>query len=1195
MLDPVALLAEILSAELQAGEKPALCMILGAGASISSGGETFAQLKERLLAKFDMPKEFRNDEVKAVRASEGFEEFFERLFHLIRSPQTRTKILRDAFPERPLPSDGYVCVALLCAAGAVRSIVTTNFDSYLESAIRKLGVDENVHVIYAASEYDFEFIQAAAAKKTVVYKIHGDSELGIYNITDVELNAGDYPPKVKKIAADLIAANHVVVSGYSGSERRMAALFMDNSARSCTEVFWLNPSLLDHDQPLFAAVKERLVQAEQADAALRFDPAMKRLISSLDSDLFNGRTGLFRSHTLYAADVANHTAKTLSVQEYLSVDDPIYVRRTKVLGSIRAAIECGRKLVAIIGPSGYGKSTLMPALISELAVDSNALPTTVLLSVGGDLRANVTLEEHLARVLGLSQLLAPSLVLMNSDLHQHGRRLVVIIDAIDQARSSIDEIKLLFRDIAAFHAKCLADGIDRINLVVSCRSEIWQAMSGPTNRYRIDISGTTEVFVGTYDDAEAEAAFLAYAAHHRVRADFREISPDSRTMMREPILLRIICKAYEGQVLPDTLELHRVFDGFLQACFEGHRDYNALAFLEALAIKWLDPRIARDGAAFGDLPSGEERLGDNIDVTLRAGIIRRTFQGHTETYVFFHERVLELFMTRYLLREYEGRFKNISFTHADLTEGLDHAADSKHAHNVFKMFLTNPRSQNALGNCLAGADEWTEPFLSECVIESSQVNPDAFADRFFDWFLSARRPRIRAVLIQAAASSSKARSRLWDVIDRLEAHETALFLTASYYLLDGLASQLEQRGGALLSTTELAELIRHSPGRELRSVGFVLYLLARCAPERSDEESWRALYVAARQLLRRLAQSIEVPSEEALRSLADRFAPRYVFNGTASTFEQFFRKDASTRGDLVNTIHAVVDGFGPLSSQALHTMLSCADESQSWLEKILLQPLLALMARRNIDRYRETIERMLEDSNNASQADFCSGSVAYQVAANDYFDHEFSFRVNAYCVDQRPDFLAPERAYSELFNPIGTYGFIFPRFYPGEPVDLFRHAMGKFRAADDEHLICRVLHALRQTLALYPAEGLATLVTIIDHPASAVRERLITLLSEGYLVEPSMVSRFVWRHDDAFSNEERQRILSTGQDQIHVHPITILEWGRVFRFLLWASTDNGIWREALLGLASVRSFTELFQVFLALATGRQTRNPERNR
>jgi energy-coupling factor transporter ATP-binding protein EcfA2 len=1195
MLDPVILLADIVSAEFEAGEKPALCMILGAGASISSGGETFLQLKERLISRFYSPNTVEGDDVATVQASEGLEEFFERLFRAIQSPQTRTKILRDAFPDRPLPSDGYMCVALLCAAGAVRSIVTTNFDRYLESAVRTLGVDKHIHVIYAGGEYDRGVVQAASAKRTVVYKIHGDAELGIYNITNAELNAGDYPSRVKEVVTELIGTNHLVVSGYSGSEQKIAALFLANSASSDAEVFWLNPSPLTSDRPLFAAIKDRIVQSEETDVALRFDPAMKRLIGSLDSALFNGRTGLFRSHTLYAADVAKHTAQTLRVQNYLRLDDPLYVRRRKVLDCIRDAINLGGKLVAIIGPSGYGKSTLMPALISELTNGSGATSTTVLLSVGGDLRANVTLEQHLAKVLGLSQLLAPSLVLMNSDLRQHGQRLVVIVDGIDQARSSIDEIKLLFRDIATFHAKCLADGINLITLVVSCRSEIWQAMSAPTNRYRIDISGTTEVPVGPYDDVEAEAAFLAYAAHHRVSSDFRDVSPDSRAMMREPILLRIICKAYEGRILPETLELHRVFDGFLQACFEGHRDYNALAFLETLAIKWLDPRIARDGAAFGDLPSEKETLGDNIDVALRAGIIRRTYEGQVEAYVFFHERVLELFMTRYLLRQYEGPLKNIRFTHDDLIEGLEHAADSKHAHGVFKMFLINPRSQKALGNCLINADEYTEAFLSECIIESSHVNPDAFTESFLGWFLSAHRPRIRAVLIQAAASSAMARNRLWDVIDRLEPHESALFLTASYYLLDGLAPQLEQHGKALLATTNLADLIHHSPGQELRSIGFVLYLLARCAPEYSDEDSWLALYEAARRLLGRLANDVRMPTEEMLRLLADRFAPRYAFNGAAATFDQFFKKEVSDRSNLFDVIRSIIDGVGPISLHDVDTILSCADESQSWFEKILLQPSLTFMANRDIARYRATIEQVLENSETASQADFCSGSVAYQVAANDYFDHEFSLRINAHCVDKRPDFLALEESYSELFNPIGTYGFTFPRFNPGQPVDLFRLAFEKFRAMGDEHLICRVLHALRQTLTLYPAEGLATLEPILDHPANVVRERIVALLAEGYMIEPSMVSKFVWRHDDAFTDEERHRILRTGQDQIHVHPITILEWGRVFRFLLWVGADEGLWRETLLSLAAARSFSDLFQVFLDLAVGRQTRNPDRNK
>ena len=70
--DPIRILSKILSNDLNSKSPLRLSILLGAGASISSGGETFSQLKKRLLVQLN--------ELSDVESSEGVEEFFDNLF-----------------------------------------------------------------------------------------------------------------------------------------------------------------------------------------------------------------------------------------------------------------------------------------------------------------------------------------------------------------------------------------------------------------------------------------------------------------------------------------------------------------------------------------------------------------------------------------------------------------------------------------------------------------------------------------------------------------------------------------------------------------------------------------------------------------------------------------------------------------------------------------------------------------------------------------------------------------------------------------------------------------------------------------------------------------------------------------------------------------------------------------------------------
>src|SRR5262245_19986272 len=106
-----------------------VCFFLGAGADLSSGGLTFAELKRQAIEEFSRALLFD------ISTQDRIESRFGELF-LSARPDDRALLIESLFRKlQPLsPSDGYKLLVLLAEAGGVDAIITTNFDLMLERA-----------------------------------------------------------------------------------------------------------------------------------------------------------------------------------------------------------------------------------------------------------------------------------------------------------------------------------------------------------------------------------------------------------------------------------------------------------------------------------------------------------------------------------------------------------------------------------------------------------------------------------------------------------------------------------------------------------------------------------------------------------------------------------------------------------------------------------------------------------------------------------------------------------------------------------------------------------------------------------------------------------------------------------------------------------------------------------------------------
>ncbi|SFK79334.1 SIR2 family protein [Methylocapsa palsarum] len=141
--------------------------------------------------------------------------YSELLDKLASTPSERRAILHSFIEPRESdearrPTKAHHAVAKLAAEGAIRLILTTNFDRLIENALREAGVEPLV----IASEDALAGATPVVHARCTVIKLHGDYQDARIKNTDAEL-AG-YAPAIDGLLDEIFDRFGLIVVGWSG-------------------------------------------------------------------------------------------------------------------------------------------------------------------------------------------------------------------------------------------------------------------------------------------------------------------------------------------------------------------------------------------------------------------------------------------------------------------------------------------------------------------------------------------------------------------------------------------------------------------------------------------------------------------------------------------------------------------------------------------------------------------------------------------------------------------------------------------------------------------------------------------------------------------------------------------------------------------------------------------------------------------
>ena len=199
-------------------------LMLGAGASMSSGVKSTPKLMEELLAQYGTD----------LNGTDRLEDRFDKLWGRT-SDRDRRALLQPYLDHEP--SVGYTKLAALIEAGYFDLALTFNFDDLVEKALAGIGFSDFKRVIRGETiEDEMQKLVDALEPRFKLIKLHGSLESSDHFLFDVnEMN--EYPPAINALV-NRITSRDIVMCGYGFKDVCVIRAFAQRGG----SVICVNPS-----------------------------------------------------------------------------------------------------------------------------------------------------------------------------------------------------------------------------------------------------------------------------------------------------------------------------------------------------------------------------------------------------------------------------------------------------------------------------------------------------------------------------------------------------------------------------------------------------------------------------------------------------------------------------------------------------------------------------------------------------------------------------------------------------------------------------------------------------------------------------------------------------------------------------------------------------------------------------------------
>lgn len=1203
-----------------------ICLLLGAGADISSGGLSFAELKRQAI------EEFSGRQVFDVTQPQEIEQHFESLF--LRLPVDERALLIESLFRRTQalqPSDAYKLLVLLAEAGGVDAIVTTNFDFMLEQAQRVLGRDlfhifaPGVARPFVLSPGRFEL------PKKPYLKLHGDlASRAVVLLTAAELAEASYDASMLELLRSILVTHDLVLAGYSGFDPALAEIISTSIQTTTNRVFWCNPRPPSAASPLFARVSSRVrfVRATFDELMMQISrPVLER--PSLAATELTYIRCLFE----WRIDYCNREYfQTYGERAGKSVVDT-YARRQGIEQQLASFLLPNHPLAVVVGPSGFGKTTVGIRLAKTWSADSS---TRILLIRSRSLPESGDIEQHVAEQLGGLGSRAPfSLFRLERWLRESNLRLVLFVDGVNEFSADLGRCVQFFRNILRF-CYFLPESDSALRVIATVRQETWSAMLPHLDvaqmRKTLWIDSVAQqsfsaIACGPLTDDEIGDALGRLRDHGHATIDLDQLPATVVNQLRDPYLLGMVADAV-SQGLP-PIPGARIYQRAFEAKLQRRGSFLDLAVLKdilaALALQCLGARQDR----FRELDIKTEARGDVVRLMKDLHVFVEAGDGFLQ---FDHDRTFEYFLALGLASTAGPRLESMD----ELQQFLRRFRTESKAVGAARLyFQLSPKTRfpliaAGLGLLDHGQSRYGEGdreaifgFCREVLFEMIEQGEPVGEHYVEDAVGAARAGKIGErhlrTVVQAASALPAERAiavltKVTHPTSSLAQTEARIFATdkvVKQYLLHGCPSV------DLLRAEPYAAFFSEPTMTPWQKVGRLLSFVARIGPDNTHpaeyENTWQVANAALDHCLRESTWTETEVTQVAAHFLAN--CDRLLFNATPHGIQRFFGNPR--RSELEQVVEKLAAG-GVLDEPLFRIFEPYTQTLGADIEYHFAHALFVLSSFNDLEATLRLADARFASFNNHTapeEIDFFHAVLVYLHILHGlpYDEKRFGWWEER-ILSRWPDVLlyrpgverGERRGFRDMFDRIFEDGFGVLYSYgvlrPSEHRRRFRYSqhrsaleaqasnllplytrfLDEFLRAERIEEALQVLQAIGGVVVVWPTEGLHTLRGVIGYPEPRVRRATVRILAEAFNRFPEETMRFLKTSGSSVTDDDLMEIKIRQDARIGRRQVEAEEWARIGHFLFRRPGGRQALAAALRALVRAKNYeeavTEILQV-----------------
>ena len=1134
-----------------------ICLFLGAGADVSSGGKLFSELKKESVSFI------RNQWIHSFESSERIDEEFDALIQSV-DEKTRCNIVQYIINNSNewLPSDGYKLLVLLAKENCISSVITTNFANLLETTQELMRIDA-FQIFTPATAIPAQYFMESKYRKAIYLKMHGDIDGKlITHLTSSEIQNKSYQEEFVKLFEYLITNETIVFLGYSGWDTEIANLF-ENNIFKIKNIYWCNIRKPDENAPLIRIFKKHNINIKYIN--YNFD----KTLQVIAAEFFKDRT-LFHVDSIFIWALVKSKVQKIQLDFLNNIKSETKgintILRTKISIFDNFIIDNTRNFCIITGNSGVGKSFLMAQLCEQF--NNNEQIWTVPLNAMTTYSNN--LLDYIVKKLGYASKDPYTVLYQFSQWAcEQNKIFIFIIDNLGNRIGTYKEIASLLNKL--IELSYVIRNYSNVKFIITLRASIWN------NIYKLlDINYLNSIIWNEDKDINYAVKLDAFDQYEIQRARINllsitkenHISNDILELIKEPSIYGLIQRNIF--VLDNIGELN-IYNVFEKTFFQGITK----AFLEKLSYSLLcnyvkayipsklsDEAIAylsNDEKLFNILSIEEEKIEFKNDMILECCLSSFfTSSSYIDVFLQFSNSFESDYLNNSLpVPLYNGILRYLGICCKDFSKIIEllyillseYDAPSKYVtkfvNDVLRyMALYNAKEYlNNICNFDIHFKEFTK--LLNYFVHSIGFMRDDYA---YPLLIFLRNSSNESYKLECNAL----------INDRF-----TLGIRKSSNTKEAKDYFIKYKNNILFENNSIMSLFS------------LLWVMGRIGRDNIFDDIYQVIATLVFNEIKVLKFELNESSVKGIKNIFLRNAYFIFFNADETLEEQYFKYPSKSKMvPILNRVQNKED----LSPEDISTICSLINHFGEPIEFFVCNIIFIYMAIYDFEyalRNLDLLYNSFSENTSVLELDFYSSALFLACYIVNPINRDIYLkRYNKMLVDfEMKVFISPsldrlsscqkfedkfDIEFEDGFNILTDYTYTAPMYnyiVKSTPqsiesyLGVFWYLLNILNQNGMYDEILRIIKAINQMSVNWPTEALEALnkFSQCNHPI--IRKAIIRTLMENYLRYPSLVVKYLNQSGEAYSEDELLQIYSATQSQIENRTLEQLQWARIIYYV----------------------------------------------